>query len=588
MLLALLTAVAIGSGPAQDDGVIAGQVVDGVSGKPMAAAVVSLTGSSLIGVPPASQPPRILTGADGRFIFRNLPPGVFSVVAAKGGYADGEPGRRRPGGSAPPLVISDTDRALNVTVPMWKYGAIAGTVIDEAGEPVVALQVRALKRAAAGGLRRFTIAATTFTDDRGAYRFGDLVPADYVVVASPPPFSANVDALTGVSGTGRGHGRMIALLGPPQTGTVAAVNVGRALLAASRGYAVPPPAGSRVQMYPPTFYPSAPAPGSASTIAVASGEERAANIQLAPLPAVRLSGTLMATAGPVQAALIQLIPAGTDGIPSEAVAPETVTDNQGGFVFAAVMPGRYSMRAQIGGPFEQAWIDMPVTVGDQDVDGVVAMMRPPLRVTGRLQFDGNTPPPAMAPSGFTTAPFNLAPAEGTLDKMSIAGMFEAQGFTMSGYLPGRYRVHVVDPPRGWMFKAAMLDGVDVSETPFDLTRDVPDLALLFTDRWSGVTGTVGQGADRAVVLLFTADTQAWADAGPNSKRFRTARANLRGEFGMSGVLPGEYYLVAIPEEASADWRDPSSLDGLARIATRIAIAEGETKRIGLRVVEVPR
>jgi hypothetical protein len=64
--------------------------------------------------------------------------------------------------------------------------------------------------------------------------------------------------------------------------------------------------------------------------------------------------------------------------------------------------------------------------------------------------------------------------------------------------------------------------------------------------------------------------------------------NLRGEFGINGVLPGEYYLMAVPEESAADWRDPAALDALARVATRITIAEGETKTIGLRVTEIPR
>src|SRR5262245_21502777 len=252
---------------AQDDGVISGRVVDGATGRPIAAAVVTITGSSLIGVQPASQPPRILTGADGRFMFRGLSAGVFSVVTTKGGYADGEPARRRPGGTAPALVLSATERTLDVTVPMWTYGAIAGSVIDEAGEPVVGLQVRALKRADAGGLRRFTIAATTYTDDRGAYRFGDLVPANYLVVPCAPPLSATLEALTDVARTGQAQGKLRALLVP--------VNVGGAPLAASYGYAIPPPAGSRPQIYPPTLYPS-----TASAIAVVSGEERAANIQL--------------------------------------------------------------------------------------------------------------------------------------------------------------------------------------------------------------------------------------------------------------------------------------------------------------------
>jgi hypothetical protein len=32
----------------------------------------------------------------------------------------------------------------------------------------------------------------------------------------------------------------------------------------------------------------------------------------------------------------------------------------------------------------------------------------------------------------------------------------------------------------------------------------------------------------------------------------------------------------------------AALDALARVATRITIAEGETKTIGLRVTEIPR
>lgn len=39
-----------------------------------------------------------------------------------------------------------------------------------------------------------------------------------------------------------------------------------------------------------------------------------------------------------------------------------------------------------------------------------------------------------------------------------------------------------------MFKSATLDGRDVSEAPFDFQRDISDLVIPFTDRWSGVSG----------------------------------------------------------------------------------------------------
>ena len=70
--------------PQARDGVITGQVVDAVSGRPVGAAIVSISGAGR--APPAaavdglgsrSGAPRILTGSDGRFVFRDLPAGQF-------------------------------------------------------------------------------------------------------------------------------------------------------------------------------------------------------------------------------------------------------------------------------------------------------------------------------------------------------------------------------------------------------------------------------------------------------------------------------------------------------------------------------
>jgi len=138
-----------------------------------------------------------------------------------------------------------------------------------------------------------------------------------------------------------------------------------------------------------------------------------------------------------------------------------------------------------------------------------------------------------------------------------------------------------------MFKAAMLNGVDVSETPFDFTRDVTDLVLTFTDRWSGMSGVVqGAGGGGAMVLAFTTNVQAWNEQAASPRRLKRTRANARGEFGISSVPPGDYYVSAVPEEQAADWPDPKALEALARVATQVTIAEGEHKTIDLRLKDV--
>src|SRR5262249_15032190 len=192
----------------------------------------------------------------------------------------------------------------------------------------------------------------------------------------------------------------------------------------------------------------------------------------------------------------------------------------GAFVFPAVPSGQYSLRAtQLSRPRTPGtlppfyWVDTPVSVAG-DVDGVVAAMRPGLSVTARQDFQGSAEPPQRTSGGFVTVPFGLEPADGDGSTASIGGMLDVQGqVTISGFLPGRYFVRVRNSPPGWMFKAAMLNGVDVSETPLELTKDIPDLVLTFTDKWSGLGGTVrtadGTADPNAVVILFPTNAEGW-------------------------------------------------------------------------------
>jgi hypothetical protein len=161
------------------------------------------------------------------------------------------------------------------------------------------------------------------------------------------------------------------------------------------------------------------------------------------------------------------------------------------------------------------------------------------------------------------------------------------GFTLKGYAAGRYLVRPSGSPSGWMFKSAMLNGVDVSETPFEFSRDVTDLVITFTDRWTGLGGAVqGQGADGAIVVVFPTEAQGWTGYGSSPRRLKSARVDAQGRFGISSLPPGDYFAVAIAEEQSADWRDGKTLEALSRIATRVTIGEGEHRTIDLRLREV--
>ena len=585
------------------DGVITGRVVDAATGRPVGAVVVSISGPGIAmratpssaggpgGVAVNPSVPGVLTGADGRFMFRDLQAGNFTITAAKNGYAEGASGRRRPGGVAQPVAITDAQRAADVSVRVWKNAAIGGTVIDEAGEPVVGVQVRALVRTTSGGRLRFTPAGgTAFTDDRGMYRFSGLLPGEYIVMASPPVVGIKVSVFEDIGRTGRASGEVAAAMGAG--GATSGLQIGDALLTLGRGTVIPPPLdGGRVQIYPSTFHPSASLPAQAATVTIGSGEERVGiDVLLQPAPTARVSGTLVSPAGPAASTLVRLSLQGAQEISQDALGAVSFTDSAGLFTFPAVPAGQYTMRASSrtgpAGPSGGAdlfWLEMPITVSGDDVDGVVAVMRPALRITARFEFDG-APRPAGSQVAFVGAPFMLeSDNSGPAVNPAMATFAGEQGITLAGYAAGTYRVRVPNSPAGWMFKSAMLNGVDVSETPFDFNRDVGDLVINFTDRWSGISGSIqGASAGGATVIVFPIDAQSWS----SPRRLKSTRATAQGGFGISSLPPGDYYAVAIPEEQAADWRDPKMLEELARVATRVSIGEGEHKTIDLSVKEV--
>jgi hypothetical protein len=142
-----------------------------------------------------------------------------------------------------------------------------------------------------------------------------------------------------------------------------------------------------------------------------------------------------------------------------------------------------------------------------------------------------------------------------------------------------------------MFKSAMVDGRDVSETPLDLQGgDISGLVIHFTDRWSGLSGFVrstrGDGDAEATVVIFPADAEKWTNYGTNPRRVRSARTSKTGEYKITSLPPGDYYVVALQEDDAADWNDPKTLEALARVAMDVTIGEGEHKIQDLRTREV--
>lgn len=643
--IALIAALASGTGPlaygireaslaAQDSGLILGRVIDAESGRPVAGALVTITPSSAgpvrvgeltearpVNVPAAmaaDRSLRALTTADGRFVFRDLPAAQFAVLATAPGHIAGAYGRVRPNGSVRSLALASGEKRGDVVIRVWKTGSISGTVVDEHGEPATAVNVRCLRRVIAGGQWRLSSAGVStlvVTDDRGMYRVANLAPGDYVCgmpanqttipaaafeMTQTAEQSGNPNAAEGYRNLTNSGGAILGASG---------VRVGDLVWSSSgvsmtRGLPPPPANGTRLMVYPPTYYPASRTTWQATAISLESGEDRAAvNLQIRPVPAVKISGRVTGPDGPGAFLNVSLFPSNTGDIISDTVSEVggAVTDAAGDFTFLGVPAGQYVVRiklyprpapgapggAAVGLDLTARWATVAVNA-EADVEGLGIALQPGIRVTGRVVFEGAKPP---SPAEVQRLAIRMQSADGrTSSPIALDGRASPDmTFRTAGYAGGRYILGLLatSVPPGWSLKSAMHDGRDISVEPVELAgSDIAGVVITLTDKTATLTGRVTGTAvdlDGAEVIAWPADSTAWRTIGVVARRWRQDRIDTNGAFSLTGLPAGDYYAVALGPAFPNDPQDPRVLEGLIKTATRVTLTDGGSAAVTLDV-----
>ncbi len=596
-------------------GLIVGQVVDAATGQSVPEAIVTLTTPFASSNLPTTPRGRVLTDAQGYFFFADLPApptgsrnAGYAINASKAGYVDSFYGARRPGGGLVYFELAEGERTGAAKILMWKYAAIGGTVLDEAGEPIIGVTVRAFNRASMTGSAR-TIGVPVgsglpaTTDDRGVYRIPTLVPGDYVVVVPSTQTTFPAAALTAAfpeSGRSTVTAEMstaspeLSRLGMPRN-----QQIGDLVLMTLNRMAIPPApdTSGRLSVYQTTFYPTGLAASEATTISLRSGEERnGVDFQLRPVRAVRVSGTLTGPNGPVGMTAVRLVPATAGEYASES-GFETVTglsDARGAFTLLGVPAGEYMLRVNkkpantgsdtlpTGVDPSVLWANIPVIVGDSDVADLKVNLQGLIRVAGRLRFDGPQPaPPARELQGLL-----LRLAAAGSGSVGVSTQLDATASFAIGVPGGTYSLRP-DLPLGWYVKSVSMGDRDISDGPLEiLTGDLPEIVVTCTSVAAQLSGTVtnvqGAGDAGATMVLFPVERKLWPGGGAVI-RLRTARTNRMGKYLVSELAPGDYFAAAMDDGRLENWQDPKSLDAISRTATRVTIIAGEHKTLDLRV-----
>lgn len=603
--------------------VLAGQVIDETIKQPLGGVVVTL---AMMNAPARAGGPSTttrraaaLTNAEGRFVFRDVPAGTFTVTSALAGYAAGAFGQVRAAGPSQPVDVADGARVTDLIVRMWRLSTVSGVVLDDQGEPLVGVNVRVLRRSMTSGQPELTFSSGEATDERGRYRISGLAPGTYAVAVlgstqSNPIATVRqmlqaraaagpgVRLAPSVTAEGRESGAVqIERSGVEVDGWQASVGIGSP-------QPIPGPNGTLL-IHPPTYYPGVTDVTAAGLITLTPGVDRHGLDFVVPLiPGVRVSGVVMGPDGPAARNAVRLIPYSSDpaSLLPARIAPTGTADAQGRFVLLGVPPGTYLLdayRAPISAATARMLSSMtgekieapaspppgvhariPITVGTSHMDGITLTMVTRASVSGRFAFDGSAP----MPSGDQARQLAV-----TLIDMQTTARFEGRmtpegTFQLPDVPPGRYHVLGESQARDWRFAGARSGEGDLTANGLTITNDtVEGVTLTFTDKTMALSGTVtdesGRPAIDGSVVLMPANVKGWIAAGMAAQRTKVVRIAPDGSFTMALDLPGEYLLVAAPPDVETQtMMGPITVDAdfavaYAPMGTKITMVPGDTK-----------
>jgi hypothetical protein len=548
-------------------GRISGRVVASDSGRALKRARVFINAAEL----PGGR--GVLTDDAGAFDFTELPSGRYTVAVSKSGFVSLSYGQRRPLQAGTPLQLTDGQQLRNVDFQLPRGSVIGGHVLDEDGEPMPSVSVRAMRYQYLQGERRLAAAGSGQTDDKGQFRIWGLMPGDYYVNATarsaePGGFGGGRAAVFGAGGRG-GGGRGVA-------GAASA-----AVLAAGG----PDPDAEHVN-YAPTYYPGVPSVNDARAVTLGLSQELLdVNFGMQLVRMSRVAGRMTTSDGSPAARGQVNLAMDTDPRANQiggTLGGRVLAD--GSFAINNVPPGRYLLRAFGGDQSAPQFTTLPVTVSGADVTDMSVVLSPGATISGTVTF----------PSAATAAPdvtqFRIiAPAvdpSAAVGPQANARLDKDGRFVLTGVPAGLHVLRAGGNARGWTLKSVTVGGRDVTDSPVEVRSGelVANVTMVFTDKVSEINGQVtgdqGTPASEYTVLAFSTDASFWR---PQSRQIATTRPDQTGHYRIRALPPGEYYVVTVDPAEQGEWFEPAYLEAHRGGASRVTLSDGDLKTQDLRV-----
>jgi protocatechuate 3,4-dioxygenase beta subunit len=546
---------------------IEGQVIS-LNGEVVRKANVRLQpagGLQLSGPPPngapGSQPPSPYSESSdeaGKFVFEDVAPGRYLLTSEKTGFVTQRYGARSDSSPGTPLVLEAGNELKDVTIQMTPQAVIAGRVTDQDGDPVANIAVSVFRYGYTNGRRTLTPGGGppaggrggpigpggpggTVTDDQGNFRIGNLSPGRYYVSADP-----------------RGIGVA------PVPGRNAAA-----------------PQASNVT----TFYPEALDAKSAAPVDVgAGGEIRGIEIRIRKERTYSIRGKVIDTTigAPASSAYVLVVPTDSMTVGPALLSNVGRANADGSFEIRNLLPGVQVLQgsangnltissggggglimARMGGPGgveTGATGRLEVNISDSDVNNVVLQLTAGAEIDGTIRMEEGDLKDWLQPqqSSQQRGPAGLPPLPGPGTKSVRLGSTEgisvsapsapcnADGtFLLKGVAPSKYFITIGGLPQGTFVKSMRFGGQDVTRAPLDLTSGGGgSLEVVLSSKAADVSGVVLNDKNEPVQGVPVTLWPKVPDRGNANNGIKSANTDQNGNFKVSGLAPGDYYVAA--------------------------------------------
>jgi hypothetical protein len=522
--------------------ILRGRVLAADSGQPLRKAQVQLFASGP-GVNVPAQNRATSTDGDGRYQFKELPAGRYTISASKGSYIALSYGQQRPNEPGKPLEILAGQTVEKVDFALPLGGILTGRILDEFGDPAESAQVAPMQsRTVQGRAQLVNAGRMSLTNDLGEFRIIGVPPGQYYLSAT------------------------------------------------LRGAMTPYFDSDDRSGYAPTYYPGTPSLTEAQRLTVAVGQAISDLVlTLVPTRTARVTGLALDSQGRSMTTGSVMVTQRNNGVGFMSTMGGFVKPD-GSFMVSGLAPGDYTLTVTTPGGFGDSpeLATAQVTVAGQDINGVQIIAVKPSTLIGRIVVSDAAAAQTLQPGAIRLAATPKDPESGRFP--GGPGHVNDDGTFTIKARPGPARIVLTGPLPGWTLKAVRLNGLDLTDIGVDVkaSEDISGLEVELTNRLTNVSGLVTTGRGEAVTdyfaLIFPQDRQEWV--GP-SRFFRVGRPDQDGRFKVSGLPAGEYYAIAVDVVDPNDERNPDFLDRASTRALRFSLNDAETKTLDLKLTTGP-